>query len=930
MSTETYVEVRCRSGSQEGLCLSFVNPTYAPMPVPLLVGRGSDAHLRFCGDDEQMVSRSHAEISPAGDGLLICDVGSSCGTWLGERREPIRRTDLPVGTCVDIQFGTSGPVCSVSVGIAVPFGRYLLTGKLGEGGMGEVYVGWDPQLARSVVLKLIRPSFMQQEQGAGRYLLDEARILSQLDHPNTVRIYEVGEESGIVYIAMEYLRGVTLGQILHAHTERGLRLPPQIAAGLMRHACLGLHAAHEVPSAIVHRDVSMGNVMVTRDGLKVIDFGLARAKNRISPSFTEGGRIAGSPPYMSPEQVRAPKTLDRRTDVYSAAVVLYELCSGVNPFQRENLAATLNAVLSYEPPPVSERCPEAPPELVQILRCAMSKDPAQRPGTALELAVALRHAAGPHYAHFETLTPYLRQMRIELCGQPPEPLTRVPQLIEQARTRHGLAASRPASLEAQVPPAAPSIVAQPMVPLARYLERPIAQGRYVVVTGAGREPPEPATAPWQRAYVAKRRDGERVTEEKVLLTLVGGRERAYGLSDRDAATLFQAVASRRGAGEADGIPPILDQGLAWPEGPCFVVTPYYERRLDSVPPRTLAAAAVLDLLRQGADALHRAAQREPGLVHGALCPEQVGLTQREGSTSHAVLTGWPWLATDGEDGGAPLAPIPYRAPELKTRRDATTASDVFALGMIAYGLLGGDAGLAWKQIGEELDPDELPARARAELPPSVACLLMDCLRGDPAMRPRPSDIVDVLTRAGAAQPGPEPGRPVVEVPGAGRSFWLETAALRVSVSTLDLPLRELREPIPLPIELPGLQRGVDRPLRLMATGQICELRVSPEALDAGRQIRIYTEPTSAQARNAFIVPMAVPPTNLYVGHHRGHMHLCSLASAAVLPGGSAALRLQPADLGVTVVARPGVARLLTLHWIDTQRGDAHLLCITLS
>lgn len=915
MSTEMYVELRCRRGSQEGIRFSFLHPSLMPLPSPFRIGRRPDAHLRFSDESEAMVSRSHAELSLVDGGLRLTDLGSVYGTWLGSPLEQVGQVDLPPGSCVDVQFGTGGPLCSLSVGIAVPFGRYLLTGKLGEGGMGEVYVAWDPQLARAVVLKLIRPSFKEQVSAASSYLLDEARILSQQEHPNTVRIYEVSEESGILYIAMEYLRGVTLGQILRAHEQHGGRLPHQVAAGLMRYALLGLHAAHELPSAIVHRDISRGNVMVTRDGLKVIDFGLARAKNRTSPSFTEGGRLAGNPPYMSPEQIRNPKSLDRRTDIYSASVLLYELCSGVKPFARESLTATLTAVLTEEPPPLCEICPEVSRELSDVLQRGMAKAPEERPATALDLSVTLRQEAGSHFVHFENIVAYLQQVGVDLGGQPPEPLAREPLLIAQARAR---------------PEKAKVVSIEPRLSLEGLLARPIAQGRYTVrsegLLAADRTLSESA---WQREFLADRLPNGAEGARKVRLTLIGGTGRAYGLADRDAISCFQTIASRRNCDEADGLPPILEQGFAWPDGPCFVSIPYYERRLSDVAPGVLSVTAVREVVRQAAQALHCAQQREPGLVHGSLRPDAVCLVQHAEDPNHVVLLGWPWLPQIEE--GLPVATAgtaPYRAPELSTEQRLTAAADVFSLGMIAYRQLGGDEEAAWQQIHDEQDPPELPARVHAELPPEVERVLFDMIRHEPAMRPSALDVAQILARS-TASPADESERLVLELPLTEPKLELRTPVSLVRITALDLQPFDLREPITLPFDLSGLQEGLRTPLQLMVTEQLCELRVAPEVLQGGRGIRLYTEPASTSARNSLIIPMTAAGTTLYVGHHRGALRPCSLYSQSALTQGAGGLQIPVLNLSLVVRAHGSAARLITLHWMDTQRGLAHLLCITL-
>src|SRR5262249_23004620 len=151
-------------------------------------------------------------------------------------------------------------------------------------------LAWDAQLARFVVLKLLHPAFEKATKEAEHTLLNEARIISQLENHHVVRIYELGQLGRVSYIAMEDLRGITLTQMDEQMGVRGVRLRPPVAAAIIRQACLGLHAAHELPTEVVHRDVSHNNIVITRDSVKVIDFGIARAKNRVGKSFSEGNQ----------------------------------------------------------------------------------------------------------------------------------------------------------------------------------------------------------------------------------------------------------------------------------------------------------------------------------------------------------------------------------------------------------------------------------------------------------------------------------------------------------------------------------------------------------------------------------------------------------------------------------------------------------------
>lgn len=435
MTRNVFIQLKCRSGSLAGQLYSYIEPELAPLPAPLRLGRHPDAHIRPLGDDESMVSRNHAELHYKDSRLSLLDVGSTHGVYVAGSRERTEQLDLQLGEGRDIRLGANGPIFHISLGAAIPFGPYLLVGKLGEGGMGEVYVGWDSRLGRLVALKLLRKSVLDELEDAERMLLNEARIVSQLEHPNIVRIYEIGEEAGLLFIAMEYIRGLTLNQIVKQLGARGLKLAPAVAAGILRQACLGLHAAHQLPIQVVHRDVSPNNIMIMPESVKVIDFGVAQAKNRVGASFTEGGKMTGCPPYMSPEQIRTPQNIDRRSDLFSVGVALYELCTGASPFRRETTAATLLAVMTQEAPPLRSLCPEASPTLSELAARLLSKDREGRPSTAAELAAALREAASPAFLDHENIVGALRELGLDLNGSILRPLKDEPSIPRSAQLR---------------------------------------------------------------------------------------------------------------------------------------------------------------------------------------------------------------------------------------------------------------------------------------------------------------------------------------------------------------------------------------------------------------------------------------------------------------------------------------------------------------
>ena len=269
-------------------------------------------------------------------------------------------------------------------------GRYEIQEKIGAGGMGEVYLAHDEQLDRSVALKVLLPEFSANTDRVQRFKL-EARAASTLNHPNIITIHEVGESENRIYIATEFVNGVTLRQKIE---EGNLTILDAIEiAQQLADALAEAHEAH-----IVHRDIKPENVMIRRDGYaKILDFGLAKSILYQQPGsndktlqmvHTQPGMVMGSVRYMSPEQARG-KDVDERTDVWSLGVVLYEMLTGVNPFDGETSSDSLAAVLHVEPVSLPSKIPA---ELRRITTKALQKKAEDRYQTISEMAADLRAA----------------------------------------------------------------------------------------------------------------------------------------------------------------------------------------------------------------------------------------------------------------------------------------------------------------------------------------------------------------------------------------------------------------------------------------------------------------------------------------------------------------------------------------------------------
>lgn len=258
-------------------------------------------------------------------------------------------------------------------------GRYNIIGELGQGAMGTVYKAVDPLIDRVVAIKTINLSLAldEKDEYESRFY-QEAKAAGRLSHPNIVTIYDVGKSDEIAYIAMEFLQGRELRDILND----GTRMPIEQVINVVAQVAQGLAYAHEY--GIVHRDVKPSNIMIVRDGhVKITDFGIARMAS--AAVRTQTGMVLGSPKYMSPEQVVGQMT-DQRSDIFSLGVMLYEMLTGVAPFSGENINAIMYQTLNSVPPPPSTLSPNVPEMLNFIVAKALAKKLEHRYQDAREFA----------------------------------------------------------------------------------------------------------------------------------------------------------------------------------------------------------------------------------------------------------------------------------------------------------------------------------------------------------------------------------------------------------------------------------------------------------------------------------------------------------------------------------------------------------------
>src|SRR5262249_3559575 len=265
---------------------------------------------------------------------------------------------------------------------------------IGSGGMGEVYRARDTRLARNVALKILPPHLSTGPEARERFER-EARTVAALNHPHICSIFDVGSQDGVDYIVMEFLDGETLA----ARLERG-PLPLETALKVAIEIMDALDKAHR--QGVTHRDLKPGNIMLTKTGAKLLDFGLAKLAPpaaqqlaseqptaKTQSDLTAEGTILGTLQYMAPEQLEGHEA-DTRSDIFALGTVLYEMLTGKKAFQGKSKASLIAAIIGQQPPPVSNLQTVAPPELDQLLAMCMAKDPNDRWQSAHDVTAQLK------------------------------------------------------------------------------------------------------------------------------------------------------------------------------------------------------------------------------------------------------------------------------------------------------------------------------------------------------------------------------------------------------------------------------------------------------------------------------------------------------------------------------------------------------------
>ena len=377
------------SGASQSVSMA---PTKALGPTPPPPPFDPDQPLGVTAPERMNISGNNYPMQTDSGNIIPAPIDSSFGQGSsGAIVSPTPSGSIPVQANQtpppDLSATPKPPVLGSTDGLG-HLGRYKIVGSLGKGAMGTVYKGIDPAINRPVALKTIRLDFVADENELNELrdrLFREAQAAGKLSHPNIVTIYDVGSEGSLQYIAMEYLEG----QVLEELIKKKVQFSYKIIANIIVQICDAMDYAHN--QGIVHRDIKPANIMVLKDySVKVMDFGIARVD---SSSMTKTGIAMGTPNYISPELLQG-HGVDKRCDIFSLGVVIYEMLTGRRPFKGENMTALIYSIIHENPQPPSAINPNVPVIFDHIVNNALKKNPNERYQKATDIRKSLADFVG--------------------------------------------------------------------------------------------------------------------------------------------------------------------------------------------------------------------------------------------------------------------------------------------------------------------------------------------------------------------------------------------------------------------------------------------------------------------------------------------------------------------------------------------------------
>jgi len=723
------------------------------------------------------------------------------------------------------------------------FGKYVLLKPLAHGGMGDIYLALGGEMGgfeKLCVIKRVRAR--RENESAVRRFLDEAKVVVKLSHGNLVQVFDAGCVGDEVYLAMEYVEGSDLRDLMVKCDETKLRVPTEVALYVALQVCRGLDYAHGFGDLkLVHRDICPSNVLVSYTGeVKLTDFGLA--SSRLKEEQTAPGKVFGRFAYLAPEQAHRGE-IDLRTDLYATSIILWELLTGhqMRPGPHTDPGLALSQVRSGKITPPSARNPRIPPELDAIVIKGLQQEQNRRYGSAEELRRALAKVLARQAPTFDAagVHDFMRQVYGEKIDEARSERER---LLGQSYDRFRRASSTSFAGGSPSLPGSPSLQGsisgrRPGVP--ENLAGQVVDGRYQIIRMIGE-------GGMGAVYEAEHVEIGRRVAIKILHAIFS--------SHPETVARFRAEARAATRIGHPNIVEVTDSGTTGDGRVYFVMELLSGVDLARVmaEDRIVPAPRAMGITLQICRALHAA--HEAGIVHRDLKPENIFLTQRDTQVDFVKILDFG-IAKNVELGGADdrlthpgiaMGTPEYMAPEQAAGKDVDRRIDVYATGALLYEMLTGHLPHEGDNLMQVLSmkashPPPPPRTFRPDMPPELEQVILKSLAADRALRFQTMEAL-----AEALQP----------FAGEGGSAWDATKE-----SPLPPPLRGRAAP-------PGAPQGPrtgpvragpdggtvvpDRssPARRVASGQV---RISDDVMSSAHA-RISLSPASPTAATPHAVP----------------------------------------------------------------------------